>query len=150
GINDFMNIYSGTHLAFTDGMYDVPSNLHVMREYAGWENPNRLFNRPPFYALLMWPLGRLPFLTASHVWELFIPATIALFCFLWPGNRRTAAIACCWSFPLYYVFANGQDVAILLVLIALSLRAMRNGKDTTAGLVFSLCSIKFHLLLLLP
>jgi hypothetical protein len=150
GINDFMNIYSGTHLAFTGGMYDVPSNLHVMRESAGWENVNRLFNRPPFYALFMQPLGWLPFLTASHVWELLIPVTIAAFCYLWPGDRKTATWACCWSFPLFYVFANGQDVAILLVLIALTIRKMRNGEDMAAGLLFSLCSIKFHLLLLVP
>jgi hypothetical protein len=150
GRNDFMNIYSGTHLAFTDGMYDVPSNLRVMQDAAGWQNVNRLFNRPPFYALLMWPLGRLPFLTASHLWEILVLATIVLFCLLWPGDRKTTALVCCWSLPLFHVFANGQDVAILLVLIALATRAMRKGRDTTAGLLFSLCSIKFHLLLLLP
>src|SRR5690349_10096268 len=59
GRNDFMNFYSGSHLAFTDGMYDVPANLRVMHDTAGWENTNRLFNRPPFYALLLWPIGRL-------------------------------------------------------------------------------------------
>jgi hypothetical protein len=150
GRNDFMNFYSGAHLAFTDSMYDVPSNLHVMREAAGWDNVNRLFNRPPFYALLLWPLGRLPFLAASHVWEILIIATIAAFCFLWPGDRKVTTLVCCWSFPLFHVFANGQDVAILLVLIALAVRAMRKGQDTLAGILLSVCSIKFHLFLLLP
>jgi hypothetical protein len=150
GINDFMSIYSGARLAFTGGMYDLAANLQVQRDTAGWENVNRLFLRPPFDALLMWPLGRLPYLMASHVWEILIVATIALFCILWPGDRRKATLACCWSLPVFYVFANGQDIGILLVLVALAMREMRRGRDTTAGLLFSLCSIKFHLLLLLP
>jgi hypothetical protein len=92
----------------------------------------------------------LEFLTASHVWQLLVLATIALFCRVWPGDRKMTALVCCWSLPLFHVFANGQDVAILMVLIAFAIRAMRKGQDTAAGLLFSLCSIKFHLLLLLP
>jgi hypothetical protein len=150
GRNDFMNFYSGTHLAFTGGMYDVPSNLRVMHVSAGWENVNRLFNRPPFYALLLWPIGRLPFPAASHVWEILIVLTVIAFCFAWPGDRKKVALACCWSYPLFFVFANGQDVAFLMVLVGLGIRDMRNGRDMRAGLLFALCSIKFHLLLLLP
>ena len=150
GLNDFMNFYSGTHLTFTDKMYDVPANLHVMRESAGWENVNRLFNRPPFYALLLWPLGRLPFLPASHLWEILVVATVAAFCLLWPGDRKGTTMVCCWSFPLFHVFANGQDVAVLLVLVALAVRAVRKGQDARAGILLSICSIKFHLFLLLP
>jgi hypothetical protein len=150
GINDFMSMYAGGRLAFTGGLYDLNQNLLLQRETAGWQNVDRLFVRPPFDALLMWPLARLPFLLASHVWEILIVAAIALFCCLWPGDRKTAALACCWSYPLFDVFANGQDVAILLVLIALAMREMKRGRDTKAGLLFSLCSIKFHLLFLLP
>jgi hypothetical protein len=150
GVNDFMSIYSGTRLAFTDNMYNIGENLRVQREAAGWDNINHLFLRPPFDALLMWPLGRLSYITAAHLWELLIVASVALFCYFWPGNRRAAAIACCWSFPLFHVFANGQDIALILLLIAIGLREMRRGRETTAGMIFALCSIKFHLLLLLP
>jgi hypothetical protein len=150
GNNDFMSVYSGTRLAFTDGMYDLGQNLRVQRESAGWENVNHLFMRPPFVALLLWPLGQLPYVMASHVWAILTLAMVGLFCRFWPGDRKLAALACCWSLPLFHVFANGQDVAILLVVMALALGEMRRGRDTVAGLIFSLCGIKFHLFLLLP
>ncbi len=150
GTNDFMSIYSGARLASTGGMYSLNENFRVQRETAGWENANRLFLRPPFDALLMWPLGQLPFRYATYVWECLIVASVALFCWVWPGDRKMAALVCCWSFPLFYVFADGQDVALILVLTALAMREMRRGRDTAAGIIFSLCSIKFHFLLLLP
>ena len=150
GVNDFMSDYSGTRLAFTGRMYNIAENLRVQREAAGWENINHLFMRPPFDALLMWPLGQLPYGTATVAWSLLMVAAVALFCYLWPGDRRMAALACCWSFPLFHVFANGQDIAFLLVAIAFTLREVRRGREGVAGLIFSLCSIKFHLLLLVP
>jgi hypothetical protein len=150
GINDFMSMYSGARLAFTGGMYDLTRNLQVQRETAGWENVNRLFLRPPFDALLMWPLGRLPFAQATIAWEILIVLTIALFCFLWPRDRKTAVLVCCWSYPLFDAFADGQDVGILLVAIALAMREMKRGREIAAGMLFSLCAIKVHLFLLLP
>ncbi len=142
GINDFMSMYSGARLAFTGGMYDLGRNLEVQRETAGWENVNRLFLRPPFDALLMWPLGRLPFAQATIVWEALIVVTIALFCYLWPGDRSTAALVCCWSYPLFDVFADGQDIALLLLFIVLAMGEMRRGREVAAGVLFALCSIK--------
>jgi hypothetical protein len=150
GNNDFMSVYSGTRLAFTGGMYDLGENLRVQRDSAGWENVNHLFMRPPFVALVLWPLGLLPYVTASHAWGILTVGMVAMFCWLWPGDRKMAALACCWSLPLFHVLANGQDVAILLVVIALAMREVRRGRETVAGLIFSLCAIKFHLFLLLP
>ena len=150
GQNDFMGMYAGARLAFTGNMYDIHENFNVQHEAAGWENPNLLAVRLPFDALLMWPWNRLPYLQAQHLWEIAIVLTVALFCCLWPYDRKIAALACCWSFPLLTVFANGQDVALLLVVIALALRHMKRGSETAAGLVFSLCAVKFHLFLLVP
>jgi hypothetical protein len=150
GINDFMAIYSGARLAFTGGMYNMDRNLAVQQETAGWENVNRLFLRPPFDALLVWPLGRLPFLQANLIWLALIVVTICLFCYLWPGDRKAAALVCCWSYPLLHVFAQAQDIALLMLLVVLGMREMKRGREFNAGLWFSLCSIKVHLFLLLP
>jgi hypothetical protein len=150
GYSDFMSIYSGARLAFTGGMYNLDRNLQVQQQTAGWENIHRLFLRPPFDALLVWPLGQLPFRQAAIVWEIMIVLTVSLFCYLWPCNRKIAALACCWSMPLFDVFAEGQDIAILMLLVVLAMREMKRGRDITAALLFSLCSIKVHLFLLLP
>ncbi len=150
GTTDFMAIYSGTHLAFTGKMYDLAANFRVQREAAGWENPNRLFLRPPFDALLMWPLGQLPFLQAAYLWVFLLIGLTLAFCLIWPENRKHAAVVCCWSLPLYYSVADGQDVAVLLLAIALALRLRRAGRPFTGGMVISLCAIKFHLFLLAP
>jgi hypothetical protein len=150
GFNDFMSVYSGARLAFSGQMYEVGPNLAIQREAAGWENINHLFMRPPFDALLLWPLGRLPYVPAAWMWEGLIVVCTAAFCMLWPGDRRSAALACCWSFPLFHVFANGQDIALILLLVALAAREMRRGREGVAGAIFAACSIKFHLLLLLP
>lgn len=150
GRNDFMSIYSGTRLAFTGQMYDRDANLRVQRQAAGWENVNHLFMRPPFAALALWPLGRLPYIPAAWIWIALSIAAIVLFCRVWPGDGKLAALACCWSLPLFHVVANGQDVAILLVVLALAIREMLRDHDEIAGLLLALCSVKFHLFLLLP
>jgi hypothetical protein len=150
GHSDFMSIYSGTRLAFTGGMYNVDQNLRVMRESAGWENLHHLFLRPPFDALLMWPFGLLPYPKAAVAWEILIVLAVVLFCYFWPGNRRMAALVCCWSLPLFDSLAEGQDIALLLLLIALAMREIRRGRPIAAALLLSLCSIKLHLFLLLP
>ncbi len=56
----------------------------------------------------------------------------------------------CLSLPALAGLLQGQDVAFLLLLAALAIRLEGGGQDFAAGLVLSLCSIKFHPFLLLP
>ena len=59
-------------------------------------------------------------------------------------------MACCWSLPLVFSIAIGQDVSFILVILAVTLRVLYAGNPLLAGLILSLCAIKFNLFLLLP
>src|ERR1051326_8567628 len=48
------------------------------------------------------------------------------------------------------VFAQGQDVNIVLLLAAVALALLVKQRDFAGGLVLSLCLIKFHLFVLAP
>ena len=73
-----------------------------------------------------------------------------MFLWLWPGDRWAAAAACAWSVPLAANFTVGQDVIFVLVAALGAYRMLRSGRPFSAGLLFGLCAIKLHLLLLLP
>jgi hypothetical protein len=78
-------------------------------------------------------------------------AACAVFVRWWPAtNWRTTLAAACWSLPLIDAFAIGQDVAMLLAVVAVTLVLLDRHRDFAAGLVFCLCAIKFHLFLMVP
>ena len=54
------------------------------------------------------------------------------------------------SIPLISNIVNGQDVTLLLGICTLSLVLARKDQDFLAGLVFTLCAIKFHLFIFTP
>jgi hypothetical protein len=149
--NDFMGLYPGGRLAGGPGVYDSLQSAAVQRQAVGYSNPHLLFCRPPYYAALMWPLARLPYFPAYLVFQAFMLAATAIFVRLWPAmGWRTRLAAACWSLPLAAAFANAQDLAALLAVLAVALRLLSRRRDFAAGLVFSLCAIKFHLFLLVP
>jgi hypothetical protein len=65
-------------------------------------------------------------------------------------NKWLTAAVCCWSLPLLNGFVMGQDVAIAVLALAVSLALLFRGRDFAAGCVLSLCLIKFHLFLAFP
>src|SRR5262249_55475084 len=60
----------------------------------------------------------------------------------------------CWYasifFPAFYAFYNRQDVPLLLLVSAAAYFLLARRRHSAAGLVLALCTIKFHLLLLIP
>jgi hypothetical protein len=116
----------------------------------GCHHENLVFIKPPFYALLMWPLAQLPFVAAFYVFRILVLVGVGLFLWLWPGDRWAAAAACAWSVPLAATFTVGQDVIFLLVAALGAYRMLRSGRPFAAGLLLGFCAIKLHLLLLLP
>jgi hypothetical protein len=110
----------------------------------------RAFVRPPFYAAFFWPLGRLAYPTANMLWQTVNLAAVGLLVWLSLAPRSFAAIFYCWYLPIWFSFVAGQDMPILLLLVALANRLLLARHDVKAGLVYALCSIKFHLFLLLP
>jgi len=147
---DFAAFYAGGRLAGTAQLYSPEAAFAVQQQTMGCWHPNEIFIKPPFYALLMWPLAQLPFLTALALWRILGLAAMAGFIWLWRGDRLAAVAACAWSLPLATNFTSGQDVTFVLLAAMGAYRLLKAGRQFWAGVLFGICGIKFHLLLLLP
>ena len=151
GRNDFRQFYIGGKLAGSGGSYDQSRILEAQREAFGYSNLHLTPVRLPFYYLLLSPLARLPYRLALVLWTASTMLAAVFFVSLYPGVRRKQfAIACCWSLPLVFSIAIGQDVSFILLILAVTLRVLYAGNPLLAGLILSLCAIKFNLFLLLP
>ena len=151
GHNDFRAFYIGGRLVGSDGLYDVARVVAAQQRTFGEVNPHTMMVRPPFYYTFVAPLARLPFRTAWLLWTVGQVLAVVFFVRLYPwGDRAELAMVCCWSLPLLWSIAAGQDFAFLLLILAGGLWAFERQKYWLAGLVLSLCAIKFHLFLLVP
>jgi Glycosyltransferase family 87 len=151
GRNDFKLFYIGGKLAGSKSLYDQNRVLEAQREAFGDSNRKLMPVRLPFYYAFLSPVARLPYKLALLLWAASNLLAIALFVRLYPiGTRTHLAIACCWSFPLLFSIAIGQDLGFMLLLLSATLHTLHAGKRLLAGLILSLCLIKFNLVLLLP
>lgn len=151
GRNDFRQFYIGGKLAGSGSSYDKGRIVEAQREAFGYSNLHLTPVRLPFYYLLLSPLARLPYRLALLVWTASTLLAAAFFVSLYPGVRRSQlAIASCWSLPLVFSIAIGQDLSFVLLVLAVTLRILYAGNPLLAGLILSLCAIKFNLFLLLP
>lgn len=148
--SDFSAFYAGGKLAGTPNLYVPQAAFDVERRAMGCVMENLIFIRPPFYALLMWPLAQLPFMTALVLWRILGLAAVGAFLWMWPDDKWIAAAACVWYLPLAANFTMGQDVAFLLVLLLGAYYCLKADRLFWAGILFGLCVIKFHLFVLLP
>jgi hypothetical protein len=82
--------------------------------------------RIPSYAWILQPFGALPYETARVLWLITIAVALALFALLWRGERRPVALALCWSFPVAFGFALGQDTGFILLIAAAAVLWQRN------------------------
>jgi hypothetical protein len=148
---DFLGLYPGAKLLGTSHMYSRIATLAVQRDAAGFVNPNRLYVRLPFYAAMLWPLTLAPFPVAFAMFQLCMVVATIGYVWLWRiPNRRIALAACCWSAPLFGSFAIGQDISLLLLIVAGTVTLLRREKLLLAGLLFSFCLIKPHLFFWFP
>ena len=151
GKNDFAPLYNGTQLLGTPYLYSFDHNMDLLEKHIDGVNPSLRYTRPPYYATLLWPLGRLPYLHAYWLWSFISLSAIAAFAFLWripsPGQ---AFVLTAFSLPAFQAVMNGQDTPLLLLWVALAVHFERKGKSLAAGWILALCAAKFHLFLLLP
>lgn len=151
GRNDFRQFYVGGKLAGSRSSYDKNRIVEAQREAFGYSNLHLTPVRLPFYYSLLSPLARLPYRLALVFWTASTVLAAVFFIGLYPGvRRRQFAIACCWSLPLVFSIAIGQDVIFILLILAVTLRVLYAGNSLRAGLILSLCAIKFNLFVLLP
>jgi hypothetical protein len=149
GQNDFLSLYCGARLSGTGQLRSVEAHRNIAEPEAGIWMPSVLFTRPDYYAILLRPLGWLPFRNAY--WLFQILSLIALVAFFWLFRRveNLWMLALC-SIPLVTLFANGQDVTLLMLAFSGAVLLDRKGNQFVAGLLLSLCTVKFHLFVFVP
>ena len=148
--NDFTAFYIAAHLAGTPDLYSRPVNLAFVQALHGFTIDTVVYIRPPFYAALLKPLATLPYRTAFLVYS-----AASFSCLLWFVVRFTREVP---SLPYFVVFSipamatlgNGQDTLFLLAVLGASTLLERRNRHFAAGLVLSLCAVKFHLFVLVP
>ena len=147
---DFSAFYAGGTLAGTTETYSPDAVFAAEDRAAGCHTNNLIFIKPPFYAVLMWPLAQLPFDAALWTWRILCLSALGVFLWLWPGDWCAHLAGCAWFLPVATSFNTGQDVAFVLAAATVACLLLRKGRMFAAGVVLGLCAIKFHLLLLLP
>lgn len=147
---DFSAFYAGGKLAGTPQTYSPEAVFAVEDRAMGCHMENLIFIKPPFYAVAMAAVSRLPFMTAISLWRVLGLAALAVFLWLWPGDKLLHLAGCVWFLPVATSFNVGQDVAFVLAATAGAYFALKTGRPFLAGALFGLCAIKFHLFVLLP
>jgi glycosyl transferase family 87 len=151
GMNDFMSFYTGPRLVGTPDQFR--SERYAEDELATTGEVSlaqQVYLRLPVFAYAMRPLTALPYHTAYFIWQGMSLAALAGFILLWPEpGREGILLAACWSIPLVANITNGQDVAFLLLFLAVFWR-FHGTRPWLAGICLALCSLKFHLFLLVP
>ncbi len=151
GENDFAAFYMGGKLAGTPELWQPMPYFEFMQEQFGAFNDALTFVRPPFYAMMLWPLAQLPYESAYLIWVVLRVGALAGFVLLWRlPSRLDALLFTAVSLPAATGILCGQDSAFVLFFAAAGIALERNGRPLVAGLALSLCAIKFNLLLPLP
>ncbi|MFN7918846.1 MAG: glycosyltransferase family 87 protein [Bryobacteraceae bacterium] len=152
GENDFLQLFAGARLVRTPELYVMDASLRVHREVteSGTYYPAVCYTRLPWYALMLSPLGKLPYRTAYYIWEAFNATVFVVFLWLWSREYPPVWALAALSIPLLVNLLNGQDSGLVTALCGFALLLERRGRDLAAGVLLSLASIKFHLLVLVP
>jgi hypothetical protein len=150
GQNDFVQLYTGAKLAGTPDLYSRAANLAVIKSIQGFTMDTVVYTRPPFYAALLRPLAHLPYLAAYAIFSLATFGSILWFVGRFSKECPSLPFFAAMSIPLLSALCNGQDTPLLIAILGGAILLTRRNKDFLAGLLLSLCAIKFHLFLFLP
>jgi len=136
-------------------LYDPNANQRVSVAAVGLWLESVYYSRPPFYAFFLRPLALLPYTAAYWLFQAMNLVAFLIFVRLMApvvdGQiSEMFLILTCLCYPLLANLLEGQDVPLVLAAAAGGIHFMRKGRDGLAGLIFSLCAIKFHLFALLP
>lgn len=150
GVNDFVHFYIGGALYGTPDIHSVEANRAKQRELIGVELENSFFGRPTFYGFFLKPLSWLPYPAAYAVFQLASVAAFIVFLRFAVPPFPKLGVTAAFSLPLVSNFANGQDVAFLLLFCTLSLMLAEKKRDIPSGLCVAMCAIKLHLFAFVP
>jgi hypothetical protein len=150
GQGDFLSFYIGAQIVSTPELYQPSTFERKQVEVANIHMPAVLFSRPPFYGVLLKPLTLLPYRWAFWLFVALnvVALAVCLRVFVPRGDplRLLGAV----SIPVLTALINGQDVLLILGACFGAIALWRRGKTGLAGLVLSLCAVKFHFFLFVP
>jgi hypothetical protein len=150
GKNDFLQLYAGARLVGTPELYDIEASKRIHLELTGTWYPSVYWTRLPWYALALSPLGGMPYQTAYRVWVAFNIVVVGAWLLLYSSLWEEFPIFVALSLPLLVNFTNGQDAGLAAALAGFAVLLICRDLEFAAGLLLALCSIKFHLFVLLP
>ena len=148
--NEVFNLYAGgkvgaQRLYHPEDFRRVAASLGVKVEEA------RLYYcRMPYFEVFTKPLSWLPYPVAVTTWRFVQVLSIVAAVILWPGWKPTMVKVTLLSMPAAAVIGLGQDVGLVFLFIAASVALAGRGRWFLAGVVFSLCLSKPHLVIFVP
>jgi hypothetical protein len=161
---DFFSFYSGAKLFVTRGgsaVYDLVLQREIQIQVTS-QPPDRFivlpYFHPPFYTLLIAPLGYLTYRQAYIAMAIFnVILAAALIVLLVRSSLRiqgraavVAVALIAGFFPLFVTILQGQSDLVVLVPLAAAYVAWARGRLGWAGIFTALALSKPQLLLLLP
>ena len=161
---DFFNFYAAAKLYVTQGgsaVYDVAMQKQMELQVTG-QDPSRFivlpYFHPPYYTLLIAPLGYLNYRDAYYTMAAFnVILVAALIVILVRTSLRVhgrgalvAASMIGGFFPLFVTVLQGQSDLVVLVPLAGAYGAWARGRYGLAGALSALALSKPQLLLLIP
>jgi hypothetical protein len=161
GYADFTSFYTAGKIVASGQstrLYDPQKQWQVQQEFASKVEIRRgplPYVRPPFEALLFLPFAGLAYPAAFLIWTVIKVALLLLFSFIlplsnWkcgkPGTLILQSLLCFAFFPVGFDMLQGQDSVLLLLILAVALRLLRQDAELQSGAVMALGLFKFHLI----
>lgn len=161
GYPDFTHMYAAgkiVRLGLGHQLYDDATQYRVQQQFASGVSIRQgalPYNHPPYEALFFVPLTYLPYFAAFVVWDLLGLAILAILPYLLRPHiallQSSPApywiMASLGFYPISVALLQGQDVILLLLLIALCYVALKTNRDSAAGACLAIGLFRFHLLL---
>ena len=146
--HDFLEFYTGAYMTSHGRVadyYDPAVQLATQKEFASATEELTPFLRPPFYAILLTPLGWLP-LRAAFVCWILLQIALLIACLTWAWRRfgTSALMFGCMSMPAALGIAHGQDCVLFLAVLIASYTLAEKGMELASGTVLALLLVKFH------
>ena len=159
GYGDFASFYTAGKIVQSGRstqLYDRHLQWQVQQEFAS-SVKTRLgplpYIRPPFEALLFFPLAYLNYPAAYVTWAGLNLLGLVAVSFLLPSDLRVSQVSplvlgilFLGFFPVAFDFLGGQDAIVLLLVMVLALRSLLTEADFRSGMILGLGLFKFHFL----
>jgi hypothetical protein len=144
---DYVSVWAGAQI-IGPNLYDS-TRLEQIEHTVSPLIESKRYIRPPYYVMMFWPLGGLPYRAAYAGFVLMNLAALLLFLRIW-RFEVAAILACALFLPLEFSFGLGQDAPIMMAIVAGAAQLIERRRDFGGGALLALFTVKPHLFLFLP